>query len=99
MYAVSHPIARAAIAVPSRSRCGSRSTSSRLLHVPGSDSSKFTTTYVGLPVSRGTKPHFIPAGNPAPPRPRSPLDFTTSTMSVSAIASAFVSPWYPPLAT
>ena len=44
MNAVSHPIASAAIAVPSSSRCGSRSTSSRLLHVPGSDSSKFTTT-------------------------------------------------------
>ena len=62
------------------------------MHVPGSDSSKFTTTYVGLPVSRGTNPHFIPAGNPAPPRPRRPLALTTSTMSVEDMPIARRSP-------
>ena len=44
MNAVWHPIALAAIAVPSISRWGSRSPSSRLLQVPGSDSSKLTVT-------------------------------------------------------
>ena len=57
-------IAYAAIIAPSSIWCGSRSISSRLLHVPGSDSSKFTVTYVGLPVSCGTNDHFMPVGEP-----------------------------------
>src|SRR3972149_542322 len=60
---------------PSRTWCGSRSISSRLLKVPGSDSSKFTTRYVGRPVSCGTNDHFTPAGDPPPPRPRRPRPF------------------------
>ncbi len=39
MNVVWQPIATDAMAAPSINRCGSRSTSSRLLHVPGSDSS------------------------------------------------------------
>src|ERR1039457_909982 len=40
--------------------------SSRSLQVPGSLSSAFTTMYFGLGDVRGTKLHFMPAGNPAP---------------------------------
>ena len=83
-----HSIARAAIATPSIRACGSRSTSSRLLQVPGSDSSKLQTTYVGLPVSYGTNDHFIPVGNPAPPRPRSPESLTSWIRSGPDIARA-----------
>ena len=61
---------------------------SRLLKVPGSDSSKFATTYVGLPVSCGTNDHFTPVGNPAPPRPRSPEVLTRSITSAGVIARA-----------
>ena len=91
MYASWHPIAYAAIARPSRNWCGSRSTSSRLLNVPGSDSSKFATTYVGLPESCGTNDHFTPVGNPAPPRPRRPLAFTASISSPFVMPSAVFS--------
>ena len=85
-------IAYAAIIAPSSIWCGSRSISSRLLHVPGSDSSKFTVTYVGLPVSCGTNDHFMPVGKPAPPRPRSPESFTTAITSSGGISSALRSP-------
>jgi hypothetical protein len=40
------------------------------LNVPGSPSSAFTTRYIGLPATGLQKPHFTPAGKPAPPRPR-----------------------------
>jgi hypothetical protein len=90
--------AYAAIAIPSRNRCGSRSMISRLLNVPGSDSSKFATTYVGLPVSCGTNDHLTPVGNPAPPRPRRPDVLTTSITSAGVIAMAARSPSYPPAA-
>ena len=77
---------------PSTNWCGSRSTSSRLLNVPGSLSSKLHTTNTGFPVSCGTKDHFCPVGNPAPPRPRSPDDLTSAMTSFGDIASAFFSP-------
>ena len=56
--------------MPSINWCGSFSISSRSLQVPGSLSSAFTTMYFGLGDVRGTKLHFMPVGNPAPPRPR-----------------------------
>ncbi len=54
----------------------------RSLYVPGSLSSALTQRYRGLGLSFGRKPHFIPVGNPAPPRPRR-FDFLTSAMMSS----------------
>jgi hypothetical protein len=81
---------------PSTNMCGLRSRISRSLNVPGSPSSALTTRYLGKLVSLRTKFHFMPVGNPAPPRPRR-FDFTTSsTICWGGIFSAFASAWYPP---
>ena len=55
---------------PSIRVCGLASISGMSLQVPGSDSSALTTRYFGLGLSCGMKPHFMPVGKPAPPRPR-----------------------------
>ena len=69
-----------------------RSISTWSLKVPGSLSSALQHTYLGLGESLGTKPHFMPVGNPAPPRPRRPDAFTASITWPGAIDSAFFSP-------
>jgi hypothetical protein len=66
------------------------------LHVPGSDSSALTTRYLGFGLSCGMKLHFIPVGNPAPPRPRSPESLTVVMTSSGDMRSACLSAPYPP---
>ena len=68
----------------------------RSLKVPGSPSSAFTTRYLGKLVSLRTKFHFIPVGNPAPPRPRRLLFTTSSTICCGCIFSALGSACQPP---
>src|SRR5262245_19809283 len=94
------PIACAAIRQPSMKRCGVRLMISRSLKEPGSDSSAFATTYVGLPAVSGgwTRLSLRPIGKPAPPRPRS-VAFEISSITASRlIARAFSSDAYPPTA-
>ena len=42
--------------------------------------------------------HLSPVGKPAPPRPRSPDDFTSSIVASRPISSARAIPSYPPMA-
>src|SRR5919106_559005 len=72
MKAVFARIANDEMITPSTSVCGLAIISGMSLQVPGSDSSALTTRYFGLGLSCGMKPHFMPVGKPAPPRPRSP---------------------------
>ena len=77
---------------PSTRVCGLAIISGMSLQVPGSDSSALTTRYFGLGLSCGMKPHFMPVGKPAPPRPRRLEAFTASTTSSGGIASALCRP-------
>src|ERR1700734_1184672 len=55
------------------------------LNVPGSASSQLHTRYRGRPLF-GKNDHLRPVGNPAPPRPRSPL-----LLVISATSAGFIS--------
>ena len=52
----------------------------------------------GLTPPGGQKPHLVPAGKPAPPRPSRLAAFTSSTTSDGALARARRRPSYPPVA-
>ena len=62
--------------------------------------SAFTARSLGTlyPAVSATVRHLIPAGNPAPPRPRRPEAITCATTAVGAIALAASSPAQPPCA-
>ena len=55
------------------------------MNVPGSDSSALQTKCLGFPDFLSIKLNFIPAGKPAPPRPRRP-DFFTSSVTSSGVS-------------
>ena len=80
MYAARARIAKPATSAPSISLCGSWRMISRSLQLPGSDSSALMTRKLGRSGlgSLGMKPHLVPVGKPAPPRPRRPEAFITS---------------------
>ncbi len=63
------------------------------MNVPGSLSSALQQMYFGFGDFWSTNCHFMPVGNPAPPRPRSPDAFTISMRAVGSIAIAFFRPW------
>ena len=65
--------------------------------MPGSLSSPLTTRYRGH-TPWGMRPHFRPAGNPAPPRPSSVAERTSSWTAPGDLASAAFRPSYPPVA-
>src|ERR1035441_5164027 len=98
MYPACASTASPAISTPSINWCGSFSISTLSLQVPGSLSSAFTTMYFGLADIRGTKLHFIPAGNPAPPRPRRLDAFISSMISSGFMPAALRNAWYPSVA-
>ena len=53
---------------------------------------------VARPHTGGRKPHFTPAGKPAPPRPSRLAAFTSSTTCCGGLRSAARRPSYPPVA-
>ena len=57
------------------------------LNVPGSDSSALQITYLGVASWAATRSHLRPAGNPAPPMPRSPLSLSAA-MTCAAVQLA-----------
>ena len=60
--------------------------------MPGSPSSALTTTYFAFGLSFGMNCHFIPVGNPAPPRPRRLDSLTMLMSSADGIPSALRRP-------
>ena len=90
MNASRAPTTVAAIDSPSITWYGFARRSGRSLKVPGSPSAPFATTYLSprsWPPAR-TEPHFVAAGNPAPPRPRTPARSSCSRTQSPPLARA-----------
>src|SRR6185437_15843165 len=62
-------------------------------------SSELQTAYFCIGAFRGMKLHFVPVGNPAPPRPRRPEALTASMICSRGGFSARIrsQTWYPPI--
>ena len=86
------PMARPPMAMPSKTRSANRVRMTRSLKVPGSPSSALQMMYFWSAFSAAQKPHFMPVGKPAPPRPLRSLSRTKSTSSARLMASAALSP-------
>ena len=80
--AVRAPRAAAASTAPSSTRWGLCRSSALSFTLAGSPSAAFTTT-IGRPGCAATAASFVPVGNPAPPRPRSPLASTSAIRSLA----------------
>ncbi len=85
--------------MPSTSVNGSPSTIIRSANVPESPSSKLQATNFRSDAVSRTVFHLMPAGKPAPPRPRSPESVTSWTTASGESDSALRSPAHPPCAS
>ena len=85
--------------MPSTRVNGSPSTTIRSANVPESPSSKLQATNFSSEGASRTVCHLMPAGKPAPPRPRSPESVTSWTTSAGESDSARRSPAQPPWAS
>ena len=79
--------------MPSSSSSGLRSISSLSMYEPGSPSSALTTITLSGSAARAANSHFMPAGKPAPPRPRT---FASLTWSSSCSGASDSSAWRSP---
>ena len=70
----------------------------RSAKVPLSPSSALQHTNFSSPGAPSTVFHLMPAGKPAPPRPRSPDSVTSATTSAGVSSRALRSPRRPPWA-
>ncbi len=81
----SDPIAFAAIIIPSTTEWGLPTRMDPSMKAPGSPSSPLQRIYFFFESCFNASVHFLPAGNPPPPRPLSPASMTTWQISSGVI--------------